>query len=629
MKFSDKQAFGDLKETSLAERLQNVPQAPGVYQWKDAQGNLLYVGKSRNLRERMRSYFGSPRSLSAKTQRLASQITDFEIIVTQNELEALLLEMNLIKAHRPKYNILLKDDKSYPYIKVTLQEEWPRIFPTRKVTDDGSRYFGPYSDAQSVRTTLKFLNRLFAFRPSYGCAEAKFTRHRRLGKPCLSYDLHHCLGPCVPDLVSVADYQQAIKAVCHFLEGKSDQIIRDLRMKMEKAAEELRFEQAAYLRNQIQNIEKVQEKQQVLRIAQTDQDVIAFAREEGSAVVQILFVRGGKLIGSEPFILQGTEDEPDEALLTSFLTQFYADVPEIPKHLLLASHVEEPMLIERWLAQKHGHKVELHVPQRGEKRQLMQLAFQNAQQKLREVRFQWINSNQRATLGLSELQKFLNLTELPQRIECYDVSHTQGQQTVASMVVFIQGKSKPSAYRRFKLKATTGSDDIAALQEVLFRRFRRATKEESAKDWESLPDLILIDGGLGQVKGVQATLYEAGFAQIPLVGVAKGPKRDRFDLVLADQPGPQVLARDSQIFQLVRQIDEEAHRFALAYHRKLRGKAALGSPLDAIRGLGPKRKRALLKAFGSLEGVRQASLTELAALPGMTLAVAQEIKAAL
>ena len=728
----------DLSSTAIAdhpafeERLKHVPQAPGVYLWKDNQGKLIYVGKSKSLRDRMRSYFGAPRGLSGKTRRMVSHIADFDIIVTQSELEALLLEMNLIKQHRPRYNILLKDDKSYPYIKVTLAEEWPRVFTTRKVIDDGARYFGPYANAGSVYKTLDLLNRLFAFRPPYDCKDEKFNRYRKLGKPCMYHEMRRCLGPCVPGLVSQAEYRSAIESVCRFLEGKSDQIARDIRRQMEAAAEEMKFERAAYLRDRLKAIEKVLEKQQVLRTVDTDQDVIAFAREEGGAVVQVLFIRGGKLINAEPFTLQGTEDESDAELLASFITQFYDEAPNIPPNLLLAEHVEEPMIIERWLAQKSGHKVELSVPRRGEKKQMIELAANNARQKLDELRVQWLNTEQRAVGALSELRDLLDLPSLPQRIECYDISNTQGQQSVASMVVFERGEPKPAAYRRFKIKTVQGANDVASINEVIARRFKRAADQVGAKHspeenpfasehpegnaspqpidaeenpfasehpegnaspqpidaeenpfasehpegnaspqpidaeisfanddgadvkaehlphddlmledsslanasplqteaakWADLPDLLLIDGGRGQLNAALAALRDMGFAHIPTVGVAKGVDRNRFDLVLPDRASPIVLARDSRALSLVQRIDEEAHRFAITYHRKLRDKATFKSPLLDIPGIGPKRKKALLKQFGSLDALRSASVDDLAAVPGMTRKAAEELK---
>jgi excinuclease ABC subunit C len=647
-----------IDHAAFEERFKLVPQSPGVYLWKDASGKLLYVGKSKSLRDRMRSYLGSPRGLNGKTRRLVSHIADFDIIVTQSELEALLLEMNLIKQHRPRYNILLKDDKTYPYIKININDPWPRVTTVRKVVEDGARYFGPYASAGSVYKTLDLLNRLFAFRPPYDCKDEKFNRHRRMGKPCLYHDMRRCLGPCVPGLVSQEEYHAAIVAVCRFLEGKSEQIARDIRKQMQVASEELNFERAAYLRDRLKAIEKVLEKQQVLRTVDSDQDVIAFAREEGSAVVQVLFIRGGKLVNAEPFTLQGTEDESDAELLASFITQFYDNAPNVPPTLLLADHVEEPMIIERWLAQKSGHKVEMTVPRRGEKKQLLDLAANNARQKLDELRVQWLNSEQRAVAALSELRDLLDLPALPQRIECYDISNTQGQQSVASMVVFERGEPKSSAYRRFKIKTVQGANDTASINEVIMRRFKRAAQEldtdggpkhspeeESVEEgeaqenasalptdtakWAEMPDLLLIDGGRGQLNAALAALRELGFEHIPTVGVAKGVDRDRFDLVRPDQAEPIVLARDSRALNLVQRIDEEAHRFAITYHRKLRDKATFKSPLQEIPGIGPKRKKALLNHFGSVDALRAATIDELAAVPGMTRKAAEELKSLL
>jgi len=637
----------DLSHTAIAdpasfeERLKRVPQAPGIYQWKDAHGTLLYVGKSKNLRDRMRSYFGAPQGLNGRIRRMVSQIADFEIIVTQSELEALLLEMNLIKQHRPRYNVLLKDDKSYPYIKVTINQDWPRVFSTRNVQNDGAKYYGPYANAGSVRQTLDLLNRLFAFRPAFACSDHKFQRYQRMGKPCMYHDIKRCLAPCVPALVSQAEYRQAIESVCRFLEGKSDQIVRDLRKQMEAAAEQLNFERAAYLRDRLKAIEQVLERQQVLRTVETDQDVIALAREADSTVVQVLFIRGGKLIGAEPFTLQGGEDQTDAAILESFLTQFYDRAPDVPPNLLLAEYVEEPMIIERWLSQKGGHKVEIEVPRRGEKRRLIELAASNAQIKLEELRTQWLNSEQRAVASLSELRDLLELPDMPQRIECYDISNTQGAQSVASMVVFLHGEPAAKFYRRFKIKTVEGANDVASIQEVIHRRFQRAapahaeaapaapapaTQAPPNEAWAQLPDLVLIDGGRGQLNAARAAMSALGFDYIPTVGIAKGADRDRFDLVLPDQPHPLVLERGSPALHLVQRVDEEAHRFAITYHRKLRDKAIYRSSLDDVPGIGPRRKRALLKAFGSLTAIRAASIDDLAAVPGMTRKAAEELK---
>ena len=645
--------------STFEDRLKNIPLAPGVYIWKDAGGHILYVGKSKALRDRMRSYFGAPRGLSSKTRRLVQLIADFDYILTSSELEALVLEMNLIKQHRPKYNVLLKDDKSYPYIKITSNETWPRIFTTRKVLDDGARYYGPFASAGSVRQTLKLLNKLFSFRPPYDCSDQKFESHRRAGRPCMYHDIKRCLGPCVPGLTSPEEYGGAIANAGLFLEGRSEQIVGQLRRRMKAASEAMEYERAAYIRDQIQALESVLERQKVLKTAATDQDVIALAREDGSAVVQVFFVRGGKLIGAEPFTLEGTEDTRDGELMAQFLTQFYESAASIPEHILLADHPEEAAIIERFLEQKGGHRVALSVPRKGEKRQLVELATRNATQKLEELRLQWLNTTQRAMGGLSELRDILQLASLPRRIECYDISNTQGTSSVGSMVVFENGEAKKSDYRRFKIKAVEGANDVASIQEVLRRRFRRAQQalgeiveinhatdpdqpprdlpppreppagQEVDEKWIVLPDLILIDGGKGQVNGAAAVLTELGFSNIPVVGAAKGPDRDRFDLQLPRAPQPIVLERHSPALHLVQRIDEEAHRVAITYHRKLRDKGTFNSPLVEIKGIGPKRKKALLKQFGSLDAIRQASVDELAAVQGMTRRAAEELKALL
>ncbi|GAC1553267.1 MAG: excinuclease ABC subunit UvrC [Herpetosiphon sp.] len=641
-------------QEALQERLKNVPLSPGVYLFKDLTGRIIYVGKSKALRDRMRSYFGAPKGLSSKTRRLVQHIVDFDFVLTSSELEALVLEMNLIKQHRPKYNVLLKDDKSYPYIKVTLNDQWPRIFTTRKVLDDGGRYFGPFASTGSVRETLKLLNKLFAFRPPYDCSDQKFEQHRRAGKPCIYFDIHRCLGPCVPGLTSSAVYRSAINDVCLFLEGKSEQIVATLRRQMSGAAESLEYERAAYLRDQIEALQTVLERQKVLKTASTDQDVIAFAREDGSAVVQVFFVRGGKLIGAEPFTLEGAEDSDNSELVGQFITQFYESATTIPDHILLADHPEEAEIIQRWLEQKGGHRVSLSVPRRGEKRQLVELAARNAASKLDELRLQWLNTSQRAIGGLSQLRDLLGLDALPSRIECYDISNTQGTNSVGSMVVFEQGEPKKSAYRRFRIKTVDGPDDVASIKEVLRRRFKRAQladgeivpdnhssfvelreevpttpiqeARESDPAWAQLPDLLIVDGGKGQVNGAIAVLNELQYGFIPVIGATKGPNRDRFDLQRPGEPSPIVLERSSAALHLVQRIDEEAHRYAIMYHRKLRDKNTYQSAITAIPGIGPKRRQALLKRFGSVDGIRNAPIEELEAVKGMTRKAAEEVK---
>ncbi|MCA0353493.1 MAG: excinuclease ABC subunit UvrC [Chloroflexi bacterium] len=636
----------DLSHTNIAnhalfeERLRNLPLSPGVYIYRDQANTIIYVGKSKSLRDRVRSYFGAPRGLTSKTRRLVQNIADFEFITTDTELEALLLEMNLIKKHRPRYNVLLKDDKSYPYIKIT-KEEWPRVLRVRKVLEDGGIYFGPFAKASSVYATIELLNKLFAFRL---CNDDMFKKHERRNRACMYYDIKRCLGPCANNCTT-EEYSTAINQVRLFLSGKPEAILRDLKTKMNQAAEDLQFERAAYVRDQIKAVERVMERQKVLNTAASDQDVIAFARDEGKAVVQVFYIRGGKLIGSEPFTLQGTEEEQPEALMSSFLTQFYDAAADIPPNILLPDYPEETQIIEQWLESKGGHKVSLQVPRRGDKKDLVDLAARNASQTLDQLRLQWLNAEQRATAGLSQLRELLNLAELPQRIECYDISNTQGTNSVGSMVVFEQGEPAKKHYRRFKIKTVEGANDVASLSEVLQRRFARAddtgqtdepepTEQASAEPtnndetWAVLPDLILIDGGIGQVNAAAKTLAAAGFEHIPVVGLVKGDTKGHlpYGLVKPGQRVPIAFAQNDPGLHLVQRIDEEAHRFAISYHRKLRTKGMLRSTMEDIPGIGPKRKKALINAFGSLDGIRNASIEELAAVPGMTRKAAEEIK---
>ena len=636
----------DLSHTNIAnhalfeERLRNLPLSPGVYIYRDQANTIIYVGKSKSLRDRVRSYFGAPRGLTSKTRRLVQNIADFEFITTDTELEALLLEMNLIKKHRPRYNVLLKDDKSYPYIKIT-KEAWPRVLRVRKVLEDGGIYFGPFAKASSVYATIELLNKLFAFRL---CNDDMFKKHERRNRACMYYDIKRCLGPCANNCTT-EEYSTAINQVRLFLSGNPEAILRDLKTKMNQAAEDLQFERAAYVRDQIKAVERVMERQKVLNTAASDQDVIAFARDEGKAVVQVFYIRGGKLIGSEPFTLQGTEEEHPEALMSSFLTQFYDAAADIPPNILLPDYPEETQIIEQWLESKGGHKVSLQVPRRGDKKDLVDLAARNASQTLDQLRLQWLNAEQRATAGLSQLRELLNLAELPQRIECYDISNTQGTNSVGSMVVFEQGEPAKKHYRRFKIKTVEGANDVASLSEVLQRRFARAddtgqtdepepTEQSSAEPsnndetWAVLPDLILIDGGIGQVNAAAKTLAAAGFEHIPVVGLVKGDTKGHlpYGLVKPGQRVPIAFAQNDPGLHLVQRIDEEAHRFAISYHRKLRTKGMLRSTMEDIPGIGPKRKKALINAFGSLDAIRNASIEELAAVPGMTRKAAEEIK---
>ncbi|MGC8960130.1 MAG: excinuclease ABC subunit UvrC [Chloroflexia bacterium] len=601
--------------TELEERLRALPEHPGVYLFRDAAGKVLYVGKSVNLRERVRSYFGAPAGLAPKTRELVARIADFEVLLTDGELEALILENNLIKEHRPRYNIRLRDDKGYPFIKVTTNEEWPRVLKTRRLENDGARYFGPFSSAGSVDRTLRLLKKLFPYR---GCEEKIDGRRKR---PCLDYYIGRCLAPCV-GYADPQEYARAIREVILFLEGRGEQIVRMVREEMEKAAEALNFERAAALRDQLQDLERVLEHQKVVSPRMEDEDVIALARDEGETCVQVFFIRRGRLIGNEPFFLQGTEEEDPIQVMTAFVAQFYGRAPQIPSVLLLQHPVAEPKVLAEWLRQKRGGTVRLLVPRRGEKRRLVEMVARNAVETLEQMRLKWLSERQRQAGALAELREVLGLPSLPRRIEGYDVSTLQGQAAVGSMVVFVDGAPRRSDYRRFRIRTVEGQDDPAMLGEVLRRRFRRAGAEgKEGEGWGELPDLILVDGGPGQVGAAQEVLNEAGL-EVPLLGLAKKEEA----VYRPGRPEPLLLPRNSVTLYLLQRLRDEAHRFALTYHRRERQKQGLHSTLEDLPGIGPRRQAALLKRFGSLAAIRAASEEELAAVPGIGRALARTLK---
>ncbi len=598
----------------LEERLRALPNLPGVYLFRDAAGKVLYVGKSVDLRERVRSYFGAPAGLPPKTREMVARIADFEILLTDGELEALILENNLIKEHHPRYNIRLRDDKGYPFIKVTINEEWPRVLKTRRLENDGARYFGPFSSAGSVDRTLRLLKKLFPYR---GCDEKIDGRRKR---PCLDYHIGRCLAPCV-GYADPQAYARAIRQVLLFLEGRGEQILRMVRREMEEAAERLQFERAAALRDQLQDLERVLERQKVVSPRMEDEDVIAFAGDEGEGCVQVFFIRRGRLIGNEPFFLQGTEEEDPVRVMTAFVTQFYGRAPQVPPVLLLQHPVAEPEVIAEWLRQKRGGPVRLLVPRRGEKRRLVEMVARNAAETLEQMRLKWLSERQRQAGALAELREVLGLPSLPRRIEGYDISTLQGQAAVGSMVVFVDGAPRRSDYRRFRIRTIEGQDDPAMLGEVLRRRFRRAgTPGKEGEGWGELPDLVLVDGGPGQVGAAQEVLDEAGL-EIPLIGLAKKEEA----LYRPGRPEPLLLPRNSVALYLLQRLRDEAHRFAITYHRRERRKG-LRSSLEDIPGIGPRRRAALLKAFGSLAALRAASEEEVAAVPGIGRALARTLK---
>ncbi len=619
---------------SLSDHLQGIldtlPTRPGCYIMKNANGEIIYVGKAINLRNRVRSYFHGGHDQDMKTRQLVRNITDIEWIVVDSELEALILEMNLIKKHRPRYNIRLKDDKRYPYIKVHWADPYPKVTVTRQMVKDGSRYFGPYTSVWAVHQTLDVLRRIF---PYLTCDREITGKDAR---PCLFFDIKLCTGPCI-GAISQQGYRQMIDDLCQFLEGKTETVISRLQQEMESAAENLNFERAAGVRDQILAIERVVEHQRVLSPERVDSDVIAMARADGEACVQIFFIRGGKLIGRDYFILEGAEDTSDREVVTEFLKQFYAEAAQIPPQVLLPNEVEEAQIIKQWLnTRRGGQKVELLVPHQGsEGGDLVKMAAENAVETLTALRAQWEADTNKQSVALAELQQALDLTEPPNRIECYDISNTQGTASVGSMVVFEQGVPAKRLYRRFNIQSVVGPDDFASMEEVLTRRFKRwrsALEERDtigAKVDESfafLPDLLIVDGGKGQLGRAVSVLERFGLLdRVPVAGLAKQQE----ELFLPTRSDSLLLPRHSQGLYLLQRIRDEAHRFAITAHRNRRSKAGLASTLDAVPGIGPVKRRRLLTQFGSIEAIKQASVEDLTAVPGITQADAEMLKSQL
>ena len=592
---------------ALAEKLKLLPDSPGVYIMKDAHGKIIYVGKAVVLKNRVRQYFQSSRSQAPKVRAMVSHIADFETIMTANEVESLILEANLIKKHRPRYNIRLKDDKSYPYVKVTVQEDFPRVFITRRVMHDGARYFGPYTNVTALRDSLKLLRRLFPLRTCRIMPE----------RPCLEYHIKRCLAPCVGK-VSQEDYGAMIRAVLLFLEGRTDDVERALEQRMQHAAGAYHFEIAARLRDQLAAVRAATQRQNIVTGA-GDQDAIGMARSSVGVCVQIFFIRSGKMIGREHFLLRGSEEESDVDVLRAFLEQYYNQATFVPREVLLPQVLADAdrEVIQNWLSEKKGGgRVVLLTPQRGTKRDLIVMATGNAEKFLADEQTRQSLSDQQTLGAVEELGRYLGLEKAPYRMECFDISHNQGQETVASMVVFEGGLPKKSDYRRFKIKSAEGKpDDFLSMREVTTRRYVGLPEEE-------LPDLIVIDGGKGQLSSaLEIIRMEAGHKNVPVVGLAK-----QFELIFTEGcPDPVELPRRSASLYLIQRIRDEAHRFAITFHRKLRGKRNLVSVLDHIVGVGPKRRQSLWTHFGTLDKIKAASIEELAAAPGMNRPAAEAV----
>lgn len=634
----------------LDEQLKWLPDKPGCYIYKDAEGRVIYVGKARNLKNRVRQYFQSSRNLNAKTISMVGQIADIEHIVTHTEVEALILESNLIKKHKPKYNIRLRDDKHYPYLRLTLNDKWPRLVVARSMKKDGSRYFGPYTSTQPMWDTKRLAHRLFPLRTCHD--PSKYPR------ACLQYHIGRCLGPCLPDFDKHAEYAQATRDLQAFLEGRTDEVVSRIRTRMEEAAENLEFERAAEARDQLFAIEKVTEKQKIIFHEVIDLDAIAYARSYDEANVQVFFVRQGKLVGRDSFIMAGADEMSGGEILAAFIEQHYNQTDFVPKEILLSEEIEEAEVFEEWLSSKRGSKVVLRRPQRGEKRELIAMVQQNANEGMTERRREREQELAATEGAMEQLQEHLNLQKLPYRIECFDISHVQGSEVVASMVVFEGGKPKKEDYRRFKIKVDK-NNDFANMAEAVTRRFKRGLMEREAqvagrvKDltdgliaaeeaaeygeavdeqmaplpgegakFAAFPDLLIIDGGKGQLAYAREAMRALGVEHIRTFGLAKEEEllceEGREDWIK--------LPRGSQGLYLLQRVRDEAHRFAITYHRKLHRKAATHSRLDDVPGIGPKRKKALLKSFGSLRAIREATLEDIAGVPGMNLDLAEKVK---
>ena len=623
----------------FAHRLRITPGKPGVYLLKDSAQQVLYVGKASNLRSRVSSYFGSPHGLNPKIQRLVERVADYEFIVTDSEAEAIILECTLIKKHRPTYNARLKDDKSYPYLKIDLTEEFPQVYITRRVREDGARYFGPFATAGSVRKTLDLLKKLFPYR---SCTKPITGTDP---KPCLEYHIDRCVGPCI-GAVDKEGYRRVIEQVILFMEGKIEGVVDELHLRMISAAEVLEFERAAVLRDQIRNIQKTAEEQRikVASNAVQDMDAIAMAQGQDESWIEVFFVRQGKLTGRDHFIMEGTQDDAPGHVLAEFIKQFYQSASFLPRRIIVQHPLEDEATIQTWLREKKGRAVVLARPQRGDQHRLIRMVAENASQGLTQRRAKWLADADAVQQAMLELQEELNLPNLPRRIECYDISNIQGTNSVASMVTFQDGFSKSSHYRTFRIKDVEGIDDYSSMQEVLRRRFQKLaavrgkgqvredpealepgeSPPEKAQEasWSIVPDLVLIDGGKGHLSASLEVFLELGIDFIPLASLAK----ENEWIFVPQTPEPIVLAPNSQGLYLVQRVRDEAHRFAITYHRKLRSKGSVASAVDYVSGIGPKRKRMLLRRFGSLKAIKEAGIEDLTAVPGITRSLALRLK---
>ncbi|SDW60435.1 excinuclease ABC subunit UvrC [Tepidimicrobium xylanilyticum] len=610
---------------NIDEELKKLPDEPGVYLMKDRNGHIIYVGKANSLKKRVRQYFQSSRNNPPKVNAMIKHIHEFEYIIVDSEVEALILEANLIKKNKPKYNILLRDDKQYPYIKVTTNEKYPRVIKNRRVLKDGAKYFGPYPSAYAVKDTIEIIRSLYPIRT----CNKNFDKQQKRTRPCLNYYIGRCLGPCQGN-VDEKKYMEMIDEVIMFLNGKEDKLIEVIEEKMKKASENLDFESAAKYRDQINSLKVVLEKQKIVSSNLMDQDVIGMARGIDEVCIQIFFIRSGKIVGREHFIISDTFNDDRKEILSSFIKQFYLGTAYIPKEIFIEEEIEDMEAISKWLSEKRGNKVSIRVPKRGEKSQLMEMVKKNAMDMLNQHGEEIVRKQREEEKALEQLKNLLGLDSMPNRIEAYDISNISGVLSVGSMVVFEYGRPKKSDYRRFKIETVLGSDDYKSLEEVIKRRFIRGLEEKKMmeenkielKGFSLFPDLIMMDGGKGQVNVALQALEEMGL-DIPVCGLVKDEFHSTRGIIYNNQEIK--LDERSSGFKLIYRIQEEAHRFAISYHRSLRSKNMIKSELDDIKGIGEKRKRELLRHFKTVENIKKASIDELAQVKSMNRKVAEDL----
>ncbi len=610
----------------LEDKLKKLPDRPGVYIMKDKSENIIYVGKAISLRNRVRQYFQDSKHKDLKVKVMVSHIDDFEYIIVDNEVEALILEANLIKKHKPKYNILLRDDKQYPYIKVTIQERFPRVLKTRLVEKDGAKYFGPYPNVSSVDNAIEIIRDLYPIRNCNRNLEKGYSRRR----PCLNLFIKRCIGPCTGK-VSDDEYGNMIKEILMFLGGKEELLLSIIEDKMFDASKELRFEDAAKYRDQIESLKHLWEKQKIISTKNpTDQDIIAAAKGIEETSIQVFFVRKGKIIGREHFIIENSFNEDIKSILNSFLKQFYSGTAFIPKEIVIESNIDDRQAIEKWLSLSKGSKVSIIVPKIGEKKKLVEMVKENARDMINKYGDKFVRQARQKQVALVDLKEMLYLNNNIDRIEAYDISNISGSNSVASMVVFEKGQAKKSDYRRFRIKTVSKSDDYASMEEVLTRRFTRGLQEREKLEKENVefrafskfPDLIMVDGGKGQVNRALSVMYKLGI-DIPVCGLVKDDFHNTRGIIYNNEEIN--MDKDSEVFKLIYEIQEEAHRFAISYHRSLRSKDMLKSELDGIPEIGPKRKKDLLKHFKSIDKIKNASVEELLEVKSMNKSASESL----